>query len=181
MGCSQSEDGPGEVKIEDNSKLPDPEGEKVWFVFGPSVVICTWIKGDIAVKDVVGFLNWKLDENKAKLPEGYNANAINISGLTSADAVEEGLMFSPEDTITGLDCWEEGERHLVAVGSEWKIVKYLEDEELMTNFKDPAYWKAMAVLDDGLHILWNTDLRVDDVPKAFIDAAESAADNPVDV
>ena len=40
-------------------------------------------------------------------------------------------MFSPEDTITGLDCWEEGERHLVAVGSEWKIVKYLEDERLL--------------------------------------------------
>ena len=86
MGCSQSDEGGGATQTVITEKLPDPEGEKVWLVFGPSVVVCTWIKGDIAVKDVVGFLNWKLDENKGSLPEGYTPTGINISDLTSAEA-----------------------------------------------------------------------------------------------
>jgi hypothetical protein len=144
----------GKEKLVEEAKPehPEPTGEKVWFIFGPSIVVATYVVAGLPVKDVVAFLNWKLAEHKDNLPEGYTSG-INIEELTSPDELEEGLMFSPEDKITELESWEEGERHFIALGSEWQNVKYMEDDALLQKFKDAAFWEVQPVAPHRMTVI----------------------------
>jgi len=176
MGCSQSS-GPcaGAGKSANVSKqpvpedyiiLPPPSGEKIYIVFSNSVVITTYIKGDITVQNVIDFVSWKLDSYKDRLPKSLGFKDCSVTGLASVEGMQEGIMLTPSDKIIESDFWTDGERHLVAVGSEWVIMKYLDEEALMEKLEDADFWKSCDkdVIPGFLHIFWNTDVLVDQIP-----------------
>ena len=154
MGCSQSEEkgvsgGSAVVQQsqlpEDYIILPEPTGEKVYLVYGKDVVCTTYLKGDITCQDLIHFMNWKLSEYKDRLPD-KGANGIDISGLASAEGMSEGIMLTPTDVVIQSDSWNEGERHLIGIGSEWIITRYLDDDALMAKLEATAAHNHSASL-----------------------------------
>ena len=144
MGCSQSEEKGAssggsavkEVLPADYIILPEPTGEKVYLVYGKDVVCTTHITSAITCQDLIHFMNWKLAEYKDSLPD-KGGRGIEVSGLASAEGMQEGIMLTPTDVVIQSDQWQEGERHLVGIGSEWIITTYLDDDQLMEKFEAP--------------------------------------------
>jgi hypothetical protein len=194
MGCAGSSEGEGysesAVKVKDNTaaadqptiesdsgaNLPAPTGEAFYVVYGDKILLKSYLAEgtETTVRDVISFCNWKLDENKAKLPEGYAEEDLVVTGMTSPHVMDQGLIFCPDDRIDELDGWEEGERYLVALHNKNRKVQDYVDKyggDLAT-LKDENYWVAHKGSGTGLVVEYETDLRGDDVPEKFQEKAE---------
>jgi len=220
MGCAGSTEGEqgqeSAIKVKDNTaaadkpeiesadpgpQLPTPKGEQFHVLVGDKIKISTYLDSDgdgaqspCSVQVVINFLNWTLAQNKSMIPEGYDVAELAITGLSSPYVLSDGLIFCPDDQISELDGWDEGERFLVALTKEWKINKYLNsEEEHHVHFipKPPAdgaeppeegavpilavkgqeYWDALGEV--ALQVEYNTDLRAEDIPEEYDQASKA--------
>lgn len=221
MGCAgSSEDGEkgqeSAIKVKDNTaaadkpeiegqaqpgglQLPPPVGQQFHVLIGDKIKISSYLVDDesaqsaCTVQTIINFLNWKIAENKSLLPEGYDVGELAITGLSSPYVMGDGLIFCPDDHISELDGWEEGERFLVALTKDWKIAEYLNSEKAhhvhflpdppaegeepaegdlpVLRVKGQEYWDGLgsaALIEE-----WPTDLRIEDIPEEFNQASKT--------
>jgi len=147
--------------VEAPKEMKKPLGTQLHIVMGPKVLVTAYILDDAWVGLVLGFMEWQLQLNQDKLPkEGYSAQAV-VKGMSSGhpEVLDDGLIFHPEDKVTELDGWDEGERFKFLITPDFDMGWYAERVGQLKELE--TYWKGTS---DVLILDYPSDIRFEDLP-----------------